>query len=82
MELRNLQYFVAVADEGSFTRAAARLYVTQPTVSAQIQALERELGEPLFDRLPRSVELSDGGRLLLPYARQCIAAAEDAKAEF
>lgn len=82
MELRNLEYFVAVADEGSFTRAAARLYVTQPTVSSQIQALERELGEPLFDRLPRSIELSDGGRLLLPYARQCLAAAEDAKAEF
>lgn len=82
MELRNLQYFVAVADEASFTRAAARLYVTQPTVSAQIQALERELGEPLFDRLPRGIELSDGGRLLLPYARRCIAAAEDATAEF
>lgn len=82
VELRSLQCFVAVADEGSFTRAAARLYVAQPTVSAQIQALERELGETLFDRLPRGVVLSDGGRLLLPHARACLAAADDATAEF
>jgi DNA-binding transcriptional LysR family regulator len=82
MDLRSLEYFLAVADERSFTRAAARCQVTQPTISAQIQALERELGEPLFDRLPREITLSAGGRLLMPYARQCLTAAEDAKAEF
>ncbi|MCV7354665.1 LysR family transcriptional regulator [Mycolicibacterium fluoranthenivorans] len=82
MELRGLEYFVAVAEEQSFTRAAQRCFVTQPTISAQIQALERELGEPLFDRAQRGAVLTDGGSLLLPYARQCLRAAEDAKSEF
>lgn len=82
MDLRSLEYFVAVADEGSFTRAAARLYVTQPTISSAIQSLERELGEQLFDRLPRGIALSDGGRVLLPHARKCLAAVDDAKSEF
>lgn len=82
MDLRSLEYFVAVAEERSFTRAAQRCYVTQPTISAQMQALERELGEPLFDRAQRSVTLTDGGRLLLPYALECLRAVNDAKAEF
>ena len=82
MDLRSLEYFVAVADELSFTRAAQRCHVTQPTISGQINALERELGEPLFDRAARTVALTDGGEILLPYARQCLAAAENAKAEF
>ncbi|GAY13616.1 LysR family transcriptional regulator [Mycobacterium sp. shizuoka-1] len=77
-----MEYFVAVADELSFTRAAQRCHVTQPTISGQINALERELGEALFDRAARSVTLTDGGHILLPYARQCLAAAENAKAEF
>ena len=82
MELRSLEYFVAVAEELSFTRAAQRCYVTQPTISAQVQALEREAGESLFDRTPRGIVLTDGGRTLLPYARRCLAAVADAKAEF
>ena len=82
MDLRSLEYFVAIADELSFTRAAQRCHVTQPTISGQINALERELGEPLFDRSGRTVALTDGGAILLPYARQCLAAAENAKAEF
>jgi DNA-binding transcriptional LysR family regulator len=82
MDLRSLEYFVAVAEELSFTRAAQRCYVTQPTISGQVQALEREVGESLFDRTPRGIVLTDGGRTLLPYARRCLAAVEDAKAEF
>jgi DNA-binding transcriptional LysR family regulator len=76
MELRQLSYFVAVAEEGQFTRAAARVMVAQPAVSAQIQRLERELGEPLFHRGPRAVSLTDAGAALLPHARAALAAAE------
>lgn len=82
MDLRSLEYFVAVAEEESFTRAAQRCYVTQPTISAQIQTLERELGEPLFDRTPRGILLTEGGRLLLPYARRALSAVDDAAGEF
>lgn len=82
MDLRGLEYFVAVAEELSFTRAAQRCFVTQPTISGQVQALEREIGEPLFDRTHRGIALTDGGRTLLPFARRCLAAVEDAKAEF
>jgi DNA-binding transcriptional LysR family regulator len=69
MELHQLQYFVAVADEGNFTRAAAKLLVSQPGVSAQIRRLERELGEDLLDRSGRSVRLTEAGAAVLPYAR-------------
>ncbi len=82
MELRTLEYFVAVAEEGTFTRAAARCHVVQPAISQQIHGLERELGEPLFDRLARRVTLTAGGRALLPYARDCLAAAGQAAAAF
>jgi DNA-binding transcriptional LysR family regulator len=82
MELRTLEYFLAVAEEESFTRAAQKCFVTQPSISAQIQGLERELGESLFDRTQRTTVLTDGGRVLLPYARECVRAANDAKAEF
>ncbi|MGX2993382.1 LysR family transcriptional regulator [Streptomyces sp. JNUCC 64] len=82
MELRTLEYFVAVAEEGSFTKAAARCHVVQPAVSQQIQSLERELGEPLFERLHRRVVLTSGGLELLPYARTCLAAAEAAAVRF
>ncbi|MEV4177422.1 LysR family transcriptional regulator [Nonomuraea sp. NPDC049709] len=74
MELRQLEYLVAVAEEGGFTRAAARLHVAQPGVSAQIRRLERELGEPLFDRSGRAVRLTAVGEAVLPYARAALAA--------
>jgi DNA-binding transcriptional LysR family regulator len=52
MEIHQLRYFVAVADEGSFSRAAAKVRVAQPSLSQQIRKLEAEVGQPLFDRLP------------------------------
>ncbi|MFJ8476085.1 LysR family transcriptional regulator [Kitasatospora sp. NPDC094011] len=77
MELRQLEYFVAVAEEGSFTKAAARVYVTQPCVSAQMRRLERELGQDLLDRGGRSVHLTDFGAAALPHARAVLVAAEN-----
>ena len=79
MELRQLEYFVAVAEEANFTRAAERIHVAQPAVSAQIARLERELGEPLFDRARREVRLTAAGQAVLPYARAALAAAADAR---
>jgi DNA-binding transcriptional LysR family regulator len=76
MDLRQLSYFVAVAEEGQFTRAAARVSVAQPAVSAQIRRLERELGETLFHRDRRAVSLTAAGQELLPHARGALAAAE------
>ncbi|GAA2268774.1 MULTISPECIES: LysR family transcriptional regulator [Kitasatospora] len=76
MELRQLEYFVAVAEEGSFTKAAARVYVTQPCVSAQVRRLERELGQNLLDRSGRSVQLTEYGLAALPHARVVLAAAD------
>jgi DNA-binding transcriptional LysR family regulator len=80
MELRQLHYFVAVAEEGQFTRAAARVSVAQPAVSAQVGRLERELGEPLFHRDQRAVRLTVAGESLLPYARAALSAAERGRA--
>lgn len=72
MELRQIEMFVEAADRHSITAAAAVLYVAQPSVSAQIAGLERELGVPLFDRLPRGVRLTEAGRTVLPHARQIL----------
>jgi DNA-binding transcriptional LysR family regulator len=74
MELRQLRMFVAVAEEGGFSRAADRLHLVQSAVSAGIRGLERELGTALFDRDTRHVELSDAGRALLPEARAVLSA--------
>lgn len=76
MEFRQLQYFVAVVEEANFTRAAARLRLAQPGVSAQIRQLERELGQPLLDRSGRSVVPTEVGEAVLPYARAALAAVE------
>ncbi|WP_335934831.1 LysR family transcriptional regulator [Streptomyces sp. PTD5-9] len=76
MELRQLHYFVTVVEEGGFTRAAARLHLAQPGLSAQIRQLERELGQPLLDRTGRSVTPTEVGRAVLPYARAALAAVE------
>ncbi|OBI92018.1 LysR family transcriptional regulator [Mycobacterium sp. 1245805.9] len=79
MELRQLEYFLAVADNLSFTRAARRLHVVQSGVSATIKALERELGAELFVRGPAGVTLTSAGRALAPHARATIDAARVAK---
>ena len=78
MEIHQLRYFVAVAEEGGFSHAAEREHVSQPSLSQQIQKLEAELNQQLFDRLPRSVVLTESGRSLLPYARQILSAIADA----
>lgn len=79
MELRQLEYFVAVAEERSFTRAAERVLVAQPGVSAQIKRLERELGQELLDRSGRQVKLTEVGAAVLPYARAALAAVAGAR---
>lgn len=73
MEIHQLTYFVAVAETGSFTRAAERCHVAQPSLSQQIIKLETELGNPLFDRLGRKTVLTDAGQALLPRATHILA---------
>ncbi|WP_166352523.1 LysR family transcriptional regulator [Phytoactinopolyspora limicola] len=81
MELRQLRYVVAVAEEANFTRAAARSFVVQSALSHQIKALETELGVALFARSSRRVELTPAGEAFLPAARASIEAAERAAAD-
>jgi len=75
MDLRQLEYFVAVAEEANFTRAAARCHISQSGVSAQIRQLERELGAPLFERTTRRAALTPAGHAALDQARAALAAA-------
>jgi DNA-binding transcriptional LysR family regulator len=79
MELRHLKYFVAVAEERHFTRAAQRLMVSQSGLSASVRALERELGAQLFVRSTRSVELTGAGRALLVEAQRALGSVRAAK---
>jgi DNA-binding transcriptional LysR family regulator len=82
MDVRTLEYFLAVLEERSFTRAAQRCHIAQPSLSQQIRALEREIGFDLFERRPREVLPTAEGRLLEPHARAAVAAVEAAGAEF
>ena len=81
MELRHLQSFLAAARAGSFTRAAQSLGLTQAAISQHVAALEKDLGVRLFDRVKRTVALSDAGRRLEEYASQILALVEAAKHE-
>src|SRR5262245_7101611 len=79
MEMHQLRYFVAVAQTGNFSRAAARCHVSQPSLSQQILKLEHRLGQPLLHRLGRRAVLTDAGRLLLDRAVMILPAADDAE---
>src|SRR6266478_6273859 len=81
MELHQLRYFCAVAETGNFSRAAEQSHVSQPALSQQIMKLEGELGARLFDRLGRSVRLTDVGKTFLPRARSVLRELEAAKGD-
>jgi len=80
IELRHLRYFLAVAETAHFTRAAARLHITQPTLSHQIRQLEGQLNLELFDRIGRHIKLTAAGELLLPHARRVLRELDEAQA--
>ena len=80
MDLRQLEYFVAVAEEANFTRAAARVHISQSGVSAQLRRLEEELGAPLIERNGRTSSLTTAGEAALGPARAALAAAEQVRA--
>ncbi|GAA4703043.1 LysR family transcriptional regulator [Nocardioides conyzicola] len=79
MDVRALEYFVAVAEELNVTRAAARVHAAQSTVSASLRSLERELGATLFERTTRSMRLTASGERVLPAAREAVAAVDRAR---
>jgi len=81
MELHQLRYFCAVAEAGNFSRAAEQSHVSQPSLSQQIMKLEDELGARLFDRLGRSVRLTDLGKTFLPRARAVLRELEAARGD-
>src|ERR1700744_5248223 len=78
MEFHQLRYVCAIAETGSFSRAAERCQVAQPSLSQQVLKLEKDLGAKLFDRLGRSVRLTEAGRAFLPHARSILAQMEPA----
>ncbi|WP_030665113.1 LysR family transcriptional regulator [Streptomyces rimosus] len=79
MSLRQMEYLVTVVEEGSFTRAAELLHVTQSALSHQIKALEREVGGPLLERMPRGVGLTPMGRAYFPHAELAVRSAAQAR---
>lgn len=79
MDTQSLTAFLEVADAVSFTRAAERLNLSQPAISKRLHALEQQIGTRLFDRVGRSVLLTDAGRALLPYARRVVQTLEDGR---
>lgn len=79
MILRHINYFLAVANHRSFTRAATALYVSQPALSQQIKQLEENLGTPLFDRSGRNIKLTDAGEVYAIYARKALRDLEEGK---
>ncbi|QEV21542.1 LysR family transcriptional regulator [Streptomyces alboniger] len=81
MQFQQLHYFVAVAETWHFTRAAERVHVSQPSLSQQIRALEKELGAELFSRARGNIALTDAGEALLPLARRILADADTARIE-
>jgi len=80
VRLRQIEYFVAIEEHGSYTKAAAELFVSQPSISQQILALEKELGAPLFDRVPTGIALTKAGAAFLPEAKTVLAAVERSRA--
>ena len=81
MELTQLRSFLKIAEHGSFTRAAEEIGVSQPALSQQMSRLEAELGRPVFDRVGRTVQLTEAGRLLLPRAERILTMADDTRRE-
>src|ERR1051326_6978131 len=79
IDLKWLRSFVVVGEEASFTRAASRVHVAQPGVSAQVRRLESELGQQLLDRSGRSVRLTEAGSAVLPFARAALDAVANAR---
>src|ERR687893_2169466 len=76
---RRIAYWLAVVEEGSFTRAALRMHVSQPSLSQQVRLLEQEVGGDLLERLPRSVRLTAAGKAFLPHAQTAVRAADRAQ---
>ena len=79
MDLRRLEIFAKVAELGSFSRAAEALFLTQPTISEHVRALEDELGVQLLDRLGRGATTTRAGELMLGYARRMLALSREAR---
>jgi LysR family hydrogen peroxide-inducible transcriptional activator len=79
MQIHQLEYLIAIAEEGSFTRAAERLLIAQPSLSQQIKKLEQEVGRPLFDRLSRGVVLTEAGFRLVEHARRAMSEMNEGK---
>lgn len=79
MSLSQIEYFVAVAEEGHVGRAARRLHISQPPLTRQIRSLEHEVGAALFERTPRGMRLLPAGERFLEHAKRVLSAVEDAR---